>query len=356
MKWKIFLALLLLLSPCVSSAGNVTVIPKQNSSENTTQQNVTPQVDFMTFAGMNTTVFSNSQNNNSVNNSGDRFDDYDAGSDMVAEGTWIKGPTLAGDKIYEQFGMTRGSINEFITYNVNPDNIPIAKDYNNMNTTTAVILAVLFVIGEGLATSVAAANYPAYRNVFGDKDFSQERYAGGGISMIAGLGASWIFRGIMTLINLVDAYMMILVMDAIKPSLDTGIMYFAMAIIELILFAFFFYRQIVIVSMYIVAPIYGVFWASGYLKEFIDSIGDKVIRALIMQPLCIFVTTISILVMQVMELDVMGVTIWEADDKLSLYFILLIILLYTCGWCLFGKMTLVKRTGSLVLKKAVYAL
>lgn len=367
MKLKLFCVLLLLLSSSViCSAGEVSVIHRQNITSNASE-NITTDESPINFAGLNSSILPAAPNEKNLTapipaeegnqfSERDNFKEADAGIGMVATGTWVEGPRLAGDNIYETFGWTRGFISSYITYNVDAENIPIAKDYNNMNTTLAVIIAVLFVIGEGLTTSVAAANYPAYQNVFGDKDFSQKKYAGGGISVIAGLGASWIFRGIITLINLVDAYMMFSVMEAIKPSVDTGIMYLAMAIIELLLFVFFFYRQMVIVAMYIVAPIYGVLWASGYFKEFIDSIGDKVLRALIMQPLCIFVTTVAILVMQVMELEIWGIKVWDADNELMLYVILLAILLYTCVWCLFGKMTLIKRTGNMLVKKAVYSL
>jgi len=284
---------------------------------------------------------------------GQVFDEYDAGTDMVSEGVWVKGPTIAADGIYDTFGLSRGFIFSLVGYNINPEKIPIAKDYNDKNQNVAVILAVLFIIGEGLASSAAASNYPAYRNVFGEKDFSQKKYVGGGIAMIAGISASWIFRGIMIIIDLINAYMMIQVMDAIKPSLDNGLMYLFMCIIELVLAIFFMYRQVLIGAMYIASPLYGVMWASGYMKEFIDSIGDKFVRALIMQPLCIFVTCVAIVIMKAMEWGVLGITILEGDDELLLYVFLLIILVYTCLWCLFGKMTLVKRTLNFAIFKKV---
>jgi hypothetical protein len=286
-------------------------------------------------------------------NGGQVFDEYDAGTDMVSNGVWVKGPTVAADGIYDAFGLTRGFIFSLVGYNINPEKIPIAKDYNDQNQNMAVILAVIFIIGESLASSAAASNYPAYRNVFGEKDFSQKKYVGGGIAMIAGISAAWIFRGIMILIDLINAYMMIQIMDAIKPSLDNGIMYLAMCIIELILAIFFLYRQVLIGAMYIASPIYGVMWASGYMKEFIDSIGDKFVRALIMQPLCIFVTCVAIVIMKAMEWSVLGITVFEGDDELLMYVFLLIILVYTCVWCLFGKMTIVKRTLNLVIFKKV---
>lgn len=354
MKLSLIIVLLLVFSPSVACASVL------NESQNTSQYN-----DSVSFAGINYSMLSPTKEVNISEpipdqegqefSEADNFDESDAGSDMVASGI-MKGFTWAADDIYDNFGWLRGSIYSFITYNINPENIPVAKEYNNANTTMAVILAVLFIIGESFFSSLAAANYPAYRNVFGEKDFSQQKYAGGGISVIAGLGASWAFRAFMILINLIDAWMMLSVMEAIKPSLDNGLMYFAMAILEVLLAVFFFYRQLVICAMYIASPIYGVMWASGYFKEFVDSIGDKVLRALIMQPLCIFITTVSIMVMKVMNLEMFGITVWSADNSFVFYIILLAILLYTCFWCLFSKMTLVKRTGSMLVKKAVYSL
>jgi len=281
------------------------------------------------------------------------FDPSDAGSDMVAVGMWDKGPTIAANAIYDTFGKTRGFIFSFINYNINPENIPLAKDYNDKNQNIAVILAVLFMFGEGLSSSLAGANYPAYKNVFGEKEFSQKKYVGGGVAMIAGLGAAWVFRGVMIFIDLIDAYLMLSIMDSIKPSVDNGLMYFAMAVIELSLLGFFLYRQILIGAMFIASPIYGVMWASGYAKELIDSIGDKFIRALIMQPLCIFLTVVAISIMKSIEWEIFGIVVWDADNELTLYAILLVFLLLTCIWCIFGKMTIVKRTINMAVFKKV---
>ncbi len=283
------------------------------------------------------------------------FDEFDALSDTVAEGVWDKGPTIAADNIYKTFGNTRGFIFSFVTYNINPESIPIAKDYNDKNQNMAIILAVLFLLGESMSSSMASANYPAYKNVFGEKDFSQKKYMGGGVSMIAGLGAAWIFRGVMILIDLIDAYLMLQVMDSIKPSLDTGIMYFAMAVMEALLFGFFLYRQVLIGAMYIASPVYGVMWASGYMKEFIDAIGDKFIRALIMQPLCIFITCVAIVIIKFVDWSMFGIAIWGADAsiQLTMYAFLMIFLVGACIWCLTSKFTIIKRAAKIAVFKKV---
>jgi hypothetical protein len=284
---------------------------------------------------------------------GDVFDEFDAGSDMVAKGVWDKGPTIAANEIYDTFGKTRGFIFSFITYNINPEKIPIAKNYNDQNQNLAIILAVLFMLGEGLTSSMAGVDYAAYKNVFGDKDFSQKPGIGGGLAMLAGISAAWIFRGLMIFIDLIDVYFMIQVMDAIKPSLDTGLMYFFMALIEVSLFGFFLYRQLLIGAMYIISPIFGVLWASGHLKEFVDSIGDKFIRALIMQPLCIFITVVSISLMEVMDWDVLGITIFEGNDSGIAYLFLTFFLVMACIWCLFSNFTIIKRVAKIAVFKKV---
>jgi hypothetical protein len=241
-----------------------------------------------------------------------------------------------------------------ITFNVDPENIPIARDYNNINTNFAVILAVLVIFGESIATSAAASNYPAYSNVFGEKDFSQRRFIGGGISVMAGIGGSYIFRGIMLLIGMIDAYMMLMVMDSIEPNASNVTIYFFLTIAELIVLLFFIYRQVVIVAMYIASPIYGVMWASGYMKDFIDSIGDKVIRVLIMQPLCIFLTVVSIITFKALDMKVMGITVWSGDSEGLFGLALCIMIVATCWWCMFGNFTIVKRTFGLLVKGKVY--
>jgi hypothetical protein len=281
------------------------------------------------------------------------FGSIDAVANAQAQGNMLTLQLLAND-VNKNFGGIRGFIYNVITFNIDPENIPIAKDYNDMNANLAVILGVLFLLGESLASSAAANDYSAYSNVFGERDFTDRRGIGGGISVIAGIGATYIFRGIMVLIGMVDAYLMLMVMDSIEPNASNVMIYFFMTIIELLLLIFFVYRQVLIVAMYIMAPIYGVLWASGIAKEFIDKIGDKFVRALIMQPLAIFVTVACIITFKALKVSVMGVTIWSGDTEGLFGLFLCALLFYTCKWCLFGEMTIVRRTAKFLITKKVY--
>jgi hypothetical protein len=349
MKKIIVFVLLLLLCPIVH-AENLKIIASENA---------TVETPLVSALGINYSLSNNSlpktipDDKDNQFSEGSGFGSVDAVANAQAQGNVLTLKLLADD-VNDKFGGIRGLIYNIITFNIDAENIPIARDYNDMNANLAVILAILFILGESLTVSAATSNYGAYSNVFGEKDFSDKRFVGGGLSMIAGIGATYIFRGIMIVIGMVDAYLMLMVMDSIEPNASNAMIYFFMTVIELVLLLFFLYRQVLIVAMYIMAPVYGVLWASGYAKEFIDKIGDKFIRALIMQPLAIFVTVACIITFKALKLTVLGITVWSGDTEGLFGLFLCALLFYTCKWCLFGEMTIVRRTAKLLITRKVY--
>lgn len=297
----------------------------------------------------NVNSVSTASNNLSTNKSSD-FSAKDVGSDMVAEGI-NKGLTRMGDDIYKQFGQERGFIFRFITWNIKPDQIPTVKEFYTKNLKLAFPLAFLFILGTVISRSIAISNPAAFTNVFGRKDFAQNDLVGGGLFLIIGLTFGFLFLGFMALLDLVNSYLMVTVLDSIAPSFDNGVMYLLMALIELALSVFFIYRQIWIVAAYVFSPLYGLLFASGYLKEFVDSVGDKFLRAMIMQPFCIVTTVVWIIVMKAISVSNTWMQ-WDASRSGLPYVALFLILLDVCCWCIWGKMTFVKRiVGFGVIKK-----
>lgn len=266
----------------------------------------------------------------------------DAASDAVAAGG-EKLLVRMADDIYGRFGIANGFIFQFITFNLDPRELPIIEEFYKDNRLLAVPCVMLFLMGECILRGAAQSNPSAYANVFGRKDWSHSSYAGGGLLMIAGVGAAIVYFAFMALLDIYNAYVMLSVMESIRPSADNAVMYFSLAVIELALGVFFFYRQILIVAMYPFSPFVGVMFASGYCKEFIDSILDGFARAALMQPICVTVTVFAIHVMKAFEVQFYGTTVWEADDEMVFYAILGIILLFVCWWCVKGDWSLIKR-------------
>jgi hypothetical protein len=311
-----------------------------------------------------TTAGINASANTSANTSSDTgtksayLTSSDVGSGMVADGINLA-LTHMGDDITKHYGTTRGAIFHFITWNIKPEQIPILKDFYQKNLKLAFPLAILFILGAVISRSLAIADPVSYTNVFGRKDFAQNDAVGGGLFMLIGLAFGLAFMGLMAALDIINAYLMLTVMDSIAPSIDNGILYLMMALIELLLFVFFIYRQMWIVAGYCFAPLYGLLFASGYLKEFTDSIGDKFLRAMIMQPMAIAATVFFIIVIKAFTSSPEWTAYKSVDPtggagmiEASFYVVLFLVLLGVCLWCIFGKMTMVKRlVGFSALKK-----
>lgn len=270
----------------------------------------------------------------------------DAASDAVATGG-EKLMIRMADGIYNSFGFMEGSIFQMVTFNIDPRKLPVIEKFAQDSKYLAVPLVILLLICECIAGSAATVSPATYANVFGKKDFSNESFVGGGILMVAGIGGSALYWGIMALSELVSAFFMLEFLESIKPSADNAVMYFCLAIIELILSLFFFYRQILVLAGYPLSPIYCVLYASGYAREFIDDIGDRFVRAVMMQPLCILVIGLGITVMKAFEWTVAGVVVWDADDEMLFYVIIGYLAYRTCKWCIKGDWSIVRRTVGL---------
>ena len=262
----------------------------------------------------------------------------DVVSDAVSEGI-DKALTKMGNEVYKQYGTERGFIVTFVTWNIHPEQIPVVRDFYQKNLHLAFPLCILLVLGTVISNQIMTVDPVAYTNVFGRRDFSKSSVMGGGLFMIIGLAFGLIFLGFMSFIDLLNVYLMIPILGSIAPSLNNGFLYFMMALIELLLSVFFIYRQLWIVAGYAISPLYGIMFASGYMKEFIDSIGDKFVRVMIMQPICILVTVTWIIVKKAVEVSPIGF----AGDSSVFYVALFLILLSICWWCVFGKMTIIRR-------------
>jgi hypothetical protein len=312
------------------------------------------------YAASNTAI--NASANTSLNTSSksDFITNSDVGSGMVADGINLA-LTKMGDDVYKNFGLTRGFIFAFITWNIKPDQIPILNQFYQKNLKLAFPLTFLFILGAVISKSLAVADSVTYTNVFGKKDFAKNDMVGGGLFLLIGLSFGFLFMGVMAALDLINAYLMLTVMDSIAPNIDNGILYLMMSLIELLLSVFFIYRQMWIVAGYAFAPLYGLLFASGYLKEFTDSIGDKFLRAMIMQPMAIATTVFFIIVVKALTTSQIWLTYQYLDPsgssaviEGSFYVILFLILLGVCLWCIFGKMTMIKRlVGFKTLKMVI---
>lgn len=347
----LFLALLLLLSPVVS-AEKLRIISENTSSEDTKFQNQTTFIPGMNgdLVIQNGNFTDREEKDTDKNPNPENFTDIDAYSD-IAVSAWDKIMIHMADDINGQYGNTVEFIFKFITWNIKPwEIVPIQELEHQMwllifPCSAIIVLAVL------IARSMALAEPTGYKTLFGNVDIIQNDFVGGGLFIIIALASEGTVMCIMFALDLINAYLMSNIFESIRPNADHAAMYFFMAVIWALLFFFFFYRQVMIVALYVIAPIFGMLFATGLFKDMIDDIGDKFTKALIMQPLCIFLTNIAIKVMEAAYMQFYGITIWDANDEGLFYAGLFVVLLFACIWCLFTKINFFKRAVGFAVYK-----
>lgn len=368
MKYLFWLALLLILYPSVVSAADedtkLNIISVENQSaapEGLFGENYSSEIPVIYIPGVTrdqeTENVSESEGifqdpENKDKNYSSNFTAPDAYSDIAVD-AWDKIMWNMGNQINGRFGGTVTFIFKFITWNIKPWEIAEIAEFEHQNWLLLFPLGILIIICVNLARVAATAGPTGYKTVFGNVDIVHNDFLGSGLFMGIALSSSVVAVLLLMGLDVINAYFMILVFDSIRPSVDTGVMYFMLALTWLLVFVFFFYRQVMIVILYAISPFYGLAFATGMFKEAVDDIGDKFIRALIMQPACIIVTVVSIKVMEASKILVFGVEIWEAGDQAMFYFALAMMLLLTCCYCTFGKATWVKRGISLIVTKKV---
>jgi hypothetical protein len=350
---KIFLvlALLLLLSPAVVSAEKLRVIPSD-------ERNQTVDVDNQTIIpGLNGDLViqdggKEEKEKDKKPSSSNNFTDTDAYSD-IAVSAWDKIMIHMADDIKGEYGDTVGFIFSFITWNVKPWEIVSIQELEHQMWLMIFPISILIVLSVMVARSAALADPSGYKTMFGNVDIVHNDFLGGGLFVIIALASEGTAIGIILALDLINAFLMSSILESIRPSLDTATMYLALGVIEGVLFIFFFYRQVMIVAMYVIAPIYGLFFATGLFKEAVDEIGDKFTKALLMQPLCIFLTNIAIKVMEAAHVHFFGIQIYDAKDGGIFYLALFVVLLFACIWCLFTKVNFFKRIVGIAVYRRI---
>ena len=257
-------------------------------------------------------------------------------------------PRKLGDSVFDQFGGVRKWIVKFYTWNIKPWEILGIEKFFHNNLLLVFPLIILFVMGATLAKFITIANPQAVKEVFGNTTWAYKDTLGGTIFMIIGAFSGSAFYALMLVMELINGYLMFQVMETIEPSAGNATMYLGMAIITVLLFVFFVYRQMWIVAGYALSPVYGVLFASGCFSDFTDNVGEMFLRAMIMQPLSILITVVWLIVIKAMALEMFGTTVWDAADSGLPYLTLFLILLAGCCWCVWGKFSLMTRAKQMV--------
>lgn len=360
------LVLFLLLSPAVYATGNdektkLKIIPKNDSIKanettlvNHSAEQSTGQTGFERIFGhdINITDPDSYSGKHEDKEYSSNFTDTDAYSD-IAVSAWDKIMLHMAEDINGQYGGMVEFIFQFITWNIKPWEIVSIAELEHQMWLLIFPLSAIIVLAVLIARSAALAEPQGYKTLFGNVDIIQNDFVGGGLFVIIALASEGTVMAILFALDLINAYLMSGIFESIRPSPNNAVMYLCMAIIWLLLFIFFFYRQVMIVAMYVVAPIFGMFFATGMFKEMIDSIGDKFLKALIMQPICIFITNVAIKVMEASYLHFYGISMWEASTEVMFYLALFAVLLLTCIWCLFTKVNFFRRAVSFAVYRKV---
>lgn len=340
----------------ISNSTNTTTTPGNVLSEHLISGN--------TFMGQNLT----SKNSNSFTNplesnstvpglnqistlnsgTGDDKEGYQAGSDMITKSVTEDIPRKLGDSVFDQFGGVRKWLVKFYTWNIKPwEIIGVEKFYNN-NLLLVFPAIILFLLGATLAKFIAIANPQAVKEVFGETTWAYKDAIGGTLFMLIGAFSGGAFYAFMLLLDLVNLYLMFQVMETIEPSMNNAGMYFGMAIITVLLFVFFVYRQMWIVAGYALSPVYGVLFASGCFSDFTDNVGETFLRAMMMQPLSILIMVVWLIVIKGIALEIYGTSVWQASESGLPYLALFTILLAGCCWCVWGKFSIMRRAKQIV--------
>lgn len=316
-----------------------------------------PLVSENGFLGQNLTTQNNSLtnplesnlnlpgSNSSSSNSGKGSQ---AGSDMITEAFTEDIPRKLGDSVFDQFGGVRKWITKFYTWNIKPWEIPGVEKFYHNNLLLVFPLILLFVMGATIAKFFAIANPQAVKEVFGETTWAYKDSLGGTLFMLIGACSGSAYFIFMLILDIINLYLMFEVMETIEPSIGNAGMYFGMACVTVLLFVFFVYRQMWVAAGYGLSPLYGVLFASGCFSDFTDNIGEKWLRAMIMQPLCILITVFWLIVIKGMALEMFGTTVWDAADTGLPYLALFAILLAGCCWCVWGDFSLMKRAKQIV--------
>lgn len=347
-------ALLLLLSPAVVSAEKLQIIPAgENQSTHLANETIIPGLTGDLVIPDLIGKQDKDEKENKPPAQADNFTDTDAYSD-IAVSAWDKIMIHMVEDIRGEHGDTVGFIFQFITWNIKPWEIVQIKGLEHQMWLLIFPLSAIIVLAVMIGRTVALAEPQGYKTLFGNVDIIHNDFVGGGLFVVIALASEATVTAIILALDLINAFLMSSIFESIRPSLDTATMYFCMGIIEAGLFIFFFYRQVMIVAMYIIAPIYGMFFATGMCKEAVDKVGDKFAKALLMQPLCIFLTNVAIIVAELAHIHFFGISLWEAQNSGLFYLALFVILLFACIWCLFTKINFFKRiVGIAVYKKVV---
>jgi hypothetical protein len=343
------IALLLLLFPVMASAEKLRIVDENTSSDN--QSMIIPGVNGdLVIQGGN---FTNTTEEADKKPYSDNFTDTDAYSD-IAVSAWDKILLHMAEQVTGQYGDLVGFIFQFIIWNVKPWEIVPLQEFEHQMWLLVFPLSILIILAVMIARTVALSEPQGYKTMFGNVDIIQNDFVGGGLFVIIALASEGTVMAILFALDLINAYLMSSIFDSIRPNPDNAVMYFFMALIWLLLFIFFMYRQIMIVALYVIAPIFGMMFATGLFKEMVDDIGDKFTKALLMQPICIFITNIAIKVMEITSLNFFGVPFLQGTYQSLFYLALFVILLFTCIWCLFTKVNFFKRAVGLAVYRKVF--
>ena len=224
------------------------------------------------------------------------------GSGMVSDGINLFGRS-AVDGLYksfdsnsavnEKFGTTRGVLYTAITFVPNPYDDPRIKELFTNYNALAIFFVIIFIFGEWSNRRLASTK--ATSSVFGEKDLFTSKFWGGICMCFIALSANFIYLYTLKIIEALSQFAMSKVLDSIAPSPDNLILYAMMAVCDLTVFIFFMVRYFIIYAVAVLCTIIAVLYVPDFSRDFARKSIDHILRILFLQPVAIFFTSLGIL-------------------------------------------------------------
>lgn len=246
--------------------------------------------------------------------------------------------------ITDEYGATRGALFTLITENPHPNEIGVIQEFVVESKAEWAFLVSMYIFGFVFASRIEHTRSKYFAKALSSTDLSDNRFILGALVCMCSFLCPRLVLLSIYICTAVSQYFMIHALDYIEPSIDNAMMYFFMALGELAVAAFFVIRQWYIDIFYMLSHFIPCFYMMGVFKSEIEWAYSKYKKLLTLQPLCILIASVSIIVIKENG--------WE--DATGIYVIMFLAIGYICWqWVIGGYLDNAVKG---MLKKAAYSM
>jgi hypothetical protein len=245
--------------------------------------------------------------------------------------------------VSKQYGATRSAIFTFVSVNPQPATIEPIAAFEKKTVYVWAFLVFLFIFWTPIRNVLARANYSTYSSAFGDTDFSDSKYVGTLILLLASYFAPQFITFVLDICTVISQYAMLNVLDYIEPSLENAWVYLFMAIVEFGLSIFFVIRPWIIDVVYAASRLLAVWYFVGIWRGESSWVWQRFFKIVSLQPVCIFVACVFLI----------GIKWAGMENGAGGYLIMFAILFYLCYKWTVGDFNLPSKIGRLAFRRGL---